>query len=302
MAKKLPIQIKPDFTKDLIRTVESWPDSNYCALITRGGWIRLFNIAESRIVIDLFTHKDSGGVSVAMSSDGRHCFLGTYYAWGLACFDVSTGQMLWKRNDLRRFYGLTFSKAQNCLFCCFQGKSALRIDPKTGATLETFRGVNFISASPFSDAVLYGNQNQFTLRLGNGEKLWSAGRESFDVMDIAWSPGALAVSECVNCVKGDFGSAAGIRCFSLHGELLWRHRGRWTHIFSLMYRPESHQFIGFDPDRGKDIYLQYLNEQTGHLARELLMPHIMLGEFCQQGQKLLWVNYETNEFTLTSVS
>jgi hypothetical protein len=61
------------------------------------------------------------------------------------------------------------------------------------------------------------------------------------------------------------------------------------------------KFIGFDPDRGKDIYLVYLDEQTGRVLREQLMPNAMLGQFCQQGQKLFWVNFETNEFTLTSV-
>jgi len=270
--------------------------------ITRGGWIRLFNIAESRIDIDLFTNKDTGDIFVAMSPDDQNCFIGAYCSWGLTCFDTSTGQVVWKRDDLRRVYGLTYSKAQDCLFCCFQGKSALRIDPKTGATVETFRGVNLISASPFNDAVLFGNHKNFTLRLGQGEKLWSAPRESFAVMDVAWSPETLAISECVNVLKTSLGANAGVRCFSFHGELLWRHKGRWTHIFSLMYRPESHQFIGFDPDRGKDIYLVHLDEQTGRVVREQLMPHTMLGEFCQQGQKLLWVNYENNEFTLTSIS
>jgi len=85
MAKKPPIQIKPDFTKDFIRTLRSWPDSNYCALITRGGWIRLFNIAESRIDIDLFTNKDTGDIFVAMSPDDQNCFIGAYCSWGLTC-------------------------------------------------------------------------------------------------------------------------------------------------------------------------------------------------------------------------
>lgn len=301
MPKKQTVQVKPDFTKDFNRSAKSWFDSNYCALVTRGGWVRLFNVAENRIDIDLFTHKDTGDISIAMSPDDRFCFIGSYCSFGLTCFDVSPGQMVWKRNDLRRVYGLTYSKTQNCLFCCFQGKSALRIDPQTGATMDTFRGVNFISASPFSDVVLYGNHNQFTLRLGNGEKLWSARRESFAVMDVAWSPETLAISECANADPKGIRENAGIRCFSLHGKLLWRYKGRWTHIFSLMYRPSSRQFVGFDPDRGKDIYLIRLDEQTGRVFHEQVMPHTMLGEFCQQGQMLFWLNHETREFTLTPI-
>ncbi len=283
MAKKQSVQVKPDFSRDRNRTIESWFDSNFCALITRGGWVRLLNIAESRIDIDLFTHKDTGDVFVIMSPDDRYCIIGAYCSFGLTCFDTGTGQVVWKRNDLRRVYGLSFSKAQNCLFCCFQGKSALRIDPQTGTTIETFRGINFISASPFDDAVLFGNHNNFTLHSGKSEKLWSVPRESFAVMDVAWSPENLAISECADAARKAPGAHAGVRCFSFHGELLWRHKGRWTHIFSLMYRPESRQFIGFDPDRGKEIYLQFLDEQTGRVARELLLPHMMCGEFCKQG-------------------
>ena len=181
------------------------------------------------------------------------------------------------------FMGCRFPKRKTVYFVASKARAHCELIPKQGQQSETFRGINFISASPFDDAVLFGNHNNFTLHSGKSEKLWSVPRESFAVMDVAWSPENLAISECADAARKAPGAHAGVRCFSFHGELLWRHKGRWTHIFSLMYRPESRQFIGFDPDRGKEIYLQFLDEQTGRVARELLLPHMMCGEFCKQG-------------------
>jgi outer membrane protein assembly factor BamB len=301
MAKKQPVQNIPDFTKDAVNSVDSWFDSNYCALISWGGWVRLFNITEQRFVIDLFTHKDSGGVSVAMSSDDRHCFLGTYYSWGLACFDVSTGQMVWKRDDLKRFYGLAFSKAQQCLFGYFDGKSALRIDPKTGETIETFKTVKNISASPFDDAVLFGDGHRFTLRKSDGEKIWSVPRESFAVLNIAWSPETVAISE-VGSERRD-GTKAGIRCFSLHGKLLWRYEGRKHHVSPIMYKPSSHQYVGVDFTAGvSDAILVHWDEQTGQIHHEQAMSFNMPVEICRQGQMMFCVNRKSYEFALNPIS
>lgn len=303
MPKKQPIPNKPDFAEYSNLGVKSWFGSNYCALITWHGWVQLFNITESRIDIDLFTHKDTGDVFVAMSPDDRFCFIGVYCSFGLTCFDVGTGQVVWKRNDLRCFSGLIFSKAQNCLFCSFQDKGALRIDPQTGATLETFRGVKLVSASPFSDAVLFGTHNKFTLRRADGEKLWSVHREGFAARTIAWAAETIAISECVDDrAQKTSNLKSGIRCFTLHGELLWRFKGRWGSVSPLMYKPSTHQYVCIDTTGGKECFLVHLDEQTGRVDHEQSMPHTMHGEICQQGQKLFYINYETNEFTLTPIS
>src|SRR5262249_38677213 len=153
-----------------------WYGSAFCAAVSCGGWVRLFSISERRFVKDLFTHKDSGGLSVAMSPEDQYCFVGSYYAWGLACFDVRTGELVWKPDDLRRFYGLTFAPGLQSLFGYFDGKSALRIDPRTGETLETFRGVNYVAASAFRDSTLFGNNKSFILRNDAGQRLWSLAR------------------------------------------------------------------------------------------------------------------------------
>ncbi len=303
MSKRQPVQIIPDFTKDSVNRVDSWLNSNYCAIVSWGGWVRLFNIAEKRFAIDLFTHKDSGGVSVAMSPDDRHCFLGTYYSWGLACFDVSTGQIVWKRDDLKRFYGLSYSKAQQCLFAYFDGKSALRIDPKTVATLETFQRVNLVSASPFNDAVLFGDGGRrFTMHKPDGGITWTVPRESFAVLDIAWSAETVAISE-VGSERSN-GTRAGIRCYSLHGELLWRYEGKKHHMSPIMYQPNNRQYIGVDFGiyGPKDVLLVHWDELTGRICNEQEVPYAMRGAICQQGRLMFCVDRKTYEFSLNPIS
>ena len=233
-----------------------------------------------------------------MSPDDRHCFLGTYYSWGLACFHVSTGQIVWKRDDLKRFYGLSYSKAQQCLFAYFDGKSALRIDPKTGVTLETFKRVNHVSASPFNDAVLFGDGGRrFTMHKPDGGITWTVPRESWAVLDIAWSAETVAISE-VGSERRD-GGKAGIRCYSLHGELLWRYEGRKSHVSPFMFKPSSHHYVGVDFTAGvKDAIRVHWDEQTGHIHHEQAVTQIMPTEICQQGQMMFCVDRKTYEFSL----
>ncbi len=280
--------------------VDAWYGSRYCAVVSWGGWVRLFSISDRAFVRDLFTYKDSGGVSVAISADDQLCLVGSYYAWALACFDIRTGDLVWKREDLRRFYGLTFSPELNSLFGYFDGKSALRIDPRTGRTLESFRGVKDVAASPFTGLVLFGDSKSFVLRNGAGERLWAVPRESFAVLDVAWSPDTVAISE-VAATRSD-GAKAGIRCYSLHGELLWRYKGRKTHVQPLMYNPQVGGYVGVDFTAGtEDRFLVYWEEQTGGIKHERVIPHTMHGEICQQGSMMFSMNYKTYEWSLQPI-
>src|SRR5262249_19728474 len=151
-------------------------------------------------------------------------------------------ELVWKRDDLRRFYGLKFAPGLQSLFGYFDGKSALRIDPRTGETLETFRGVNYVAASAFRDSTLFGNNKSFILRNDAGQRLWSLARASFAVLDVGWSQETVAISEV----------GAPLRCYSSHGELLWRYKSRKTHVSPLMYCPTRHSYVGVDFTAGTE--------------------------------------------------
>jgi hypothetical protein len=297
---------KPDFSNDPVNKVQCWYGSAHCAVVSDGGWVRLFSIAERKFVRDFFTHQDPGVLNVAVSDDDQYCFVGSYYAWALACFEIRTGKIVWKREDLRRFYGLTYSPELRCLFGYLNEKSALMIDPKTGQTIESFRGVNYVNASPVNDLVLFGDTRKtFTLRNRSGLKLWTVRQEGFGhgPLNVGWSPGALAISETGPIHPG--GPHAGIRCYSSHGELLWRHKRYQAHTWPLMYCPNLRAYVGveFDPEQKPCLcWLVQWDEQTGRVRHEKLVRHPLDGGICHQGLFYFAVDRKTYDFSLEPIS
>ena len=280
--------------KDPVSSVNCWYGSDYCAVVSRDGWVRLFSLPDRCFLRDVFTHNDSGGVSVAFSADDQRCFLGSYHAWGLACFTVSTGECKWKREDLRRFRGLTFSAKLHRLFAYFEGKSALEMDPETGQTMQSFRGTTDLVASPLNDLLLFGDKKSLSLWRGTSKKLWTVSREGFAVLDVAWALDTVAISEARDTAR-DFG----VRCFSTHGELLWRHHSRKTQVSPLMYNPARRVYVGVDYTPGtEDRFLIHWDEETGKIQHERTIPHTMHGALCQRGETSFRINWSTWEFSL----
>jgi hypothetical protein len=286
--------------KEGVEAVNGWFDSRFCAVTSTKGVVRLYSIAERSFVAEFQTIEDAGGISVAMSSDDRYCFLGTYYAWALACFEVSTGKLEWKRKDLARFYGLSFSAGQQALFGYFHGKSALKLNPSTGETVQSYRGIQEVYASPISGDTLLVDKKKLSLHGTDGKRLWSAQRESFAILEVAWSPGTVAISEALE--DGLETGTSGIRCYGRHGELLWRYKGRKGHMSPLMYRPEDRCYIGVDFRAGpKDRLLVRWDEETGEIKNEQVIPSSRHGKLCAKGRTMCCVNYKTFETEMLAV-
>jgi hypothetical protein len=281
---------------DCVNKAIGWQDSPFIAVVTWNGIVKLFDASSQRFVAEFSIHKNSGGVNVAISSNNKQCFCGTYYAWGLACFDIGTGRVVWHRKDLKRFYGLSFSPARNSLFAYFDGKGALELDPNSGATRNEFRGVVEIHASRCDESLLLAERKKIVFVGKDGKKLWSVPRESFAILDVAWSQDTVAISE-VGADNPD-GSKAGIRCFSLHGELLWRYKGQNTHVDPLQFRQRTNSFIGVDFTSGEACLLVELDKDSGKVSRQKIVPSLPHWGFCQSTEQYFTVNHTSYEVAL----
>jgi hypothetical protein len=214
----------------------------------------------------------------------------------LACFDVSTGQVIWRRKDLKKFYGLSFSRARNSLFAYFDGKSALELDPLTGVTQTEFRGVVEVDTSPYDESLLFAERKKFSFFGKELKRLWSVPRESFAVLGIAWSTGSVAISEVGSELPN--GHRAGIRCYSLGGELLWRYQGQNDHIDAIQYRPRTKSFVGVDFTAGKAYMLVELDEDTGNAIHQKIIPTLPHWGFCENGEQFFSVDHISYEVTI----
>ena len=278
---------------DSVNRLDSWFSSDYCAAVTWGGHVKLFSISQSRFVADIFTHKDSGGISVALSGDDLLGFVGTYYAWGLACFEIATGKQIWKRSDLKHFYGLSYSQTQGSLFGYFNGKSGLRIDPHTGKTLETLRDCKHISCSPFDGCVLIRGGKKVRLVSKSEGVLWNCPASGFAALDVAWSPTLVVLSEAGSDCGG------GVRCFEIStGKLRWSNA---EHCINIMYCPGTQQFVGIGGKKGLPSLMCFRwEEETGDMNITEI-PKLFQKAICNKGQLIYSIEPKSFESSLMKI-
>jgi hypothetical protein len=107
-----------DFSRAGTRRIRTFAAAASGPMVVGAGWdghVYVWDVETRTRVREFPTSEDSGGVSVALTPQGRECFVGTYYAWGVACLDVASKEKRWHRTDLKKVYGLATS-ASNVVF------------------------------------------------------------------------------------------------------------------------------------------------------------------------------------------
>lgn len=265
-----------------VNEVFSWPESDYCAVKTCNDWLRLYDLKRREFVQE-FRIPDSGGMSVAVSADDRFLFLATYYSWGMACVEIASRKFVWRRKDLKRFNGLSFSPKDNCLYAEFDRGSAIKIDSMTGETIAKFPRIGEVSVSSYGDYVLMCDPKYMCLRDTAGNSLQKWPREGFKVLTVGWSTQTIAIVECVDLLT--LQEKYGTRVYDLKsGALVWRQPRKETQPLGIMFKPEGEYVAieGLMKNLGKNI-LVHLDEQTGSIKRQPIPVTEMMCKMCGRG-------------------
>src|ERR1700743_3832223 len=109
------------------------------------------------------TTLDAGGSRLAVSHDGGLLAVGAYQRYGIAAYRSSDGSELWRRKDLKKGQGIRFS--YNCarIVCCLDGSASERLDPLTGESGKTLRGIRNFWTSSFASQCLLQRANDYLL-------------------------------------------------------------------------------------------------------------------------------------------
>jgi len=263
-----------------VSATHAWPSSNYCAVATWNSWLRLYDLGRGEFVQEFNLPPDMGGMSAAVSHDDRFLYVGTWYAWGLACVEIATRRFVWKRTDLKRFRGLCFSPKDDCLYAEFDRAPAMKIDGRTGETVTKLPRVSEVSVSPYGDYLLTCEPKHLCLRDTSGSVLQKWPREGFAVHRVGWSPRTVAIVECEDLLtlKEKFGT----RAYDLRtGALLWRLPRKETFPLGIMFRPES-EYVAMEHNLGADVIVR-LNEQTGAIRRQTVPIANLKCKTCGRG-------------------
>jgi hypothetical protein len=203
------------------------------------------------------SHRETGGVVIALSPTGTECFAGSYLAWGMACMDVARGAQLWHRPDLKRFHEITIANDGKVAIASFRGRTGLTLDSGSGESIERHIGLRGFHASRFDTSSLKeGRQFDLCNNAGSHFK-WPP--ESFALLCCTFSPDACVVSE------------SGVPSYAVDlksGQRLWTYASRaGAHIIALDYCERLSRFVAVEYAYTED------SRKTGPMVALLHLDH-----------------------------
>ena len=178
-----------------------------------------------------------GGPRLTLNSSGERCVAASWKGGrhgGVACYEATTGKLIWHRPDLRQTQRLRFAATDATVWCVPESGPTKCLDPTDGRTLDTITGLQDIFDSEHSpDLLLEKRKRDYILKKSDSLQI---PRLKFAILDAAFRVRSLAISE----------AGGSVRCIdSATGDELWRHSpGRYVHFLRLWYSHVDANFYG----------------------------------------------------------
>ena len=227
---------------------------------------------------------DFGGRRLAINPRGDMCAIASYRLGGLACYASDTGEAICIRDDLKKLQYVSYSQDGKRLYCGSETGPLTVLDAETGADLVRYPSTVNVYSSPFQPLELLEKRGKgpFELRDFEGNRIAKIGRTTFAILDAAFSPDRLCITE----------SGGPVRCLDAKtGAELWRYTPRpCHHILKLAYSYKAGAFYGVERE-----YMKTGKKRLLRLDPELGKPTLAasLGKpcatevFCSRGEALL---------------
>lgn len=221
--------------------------------------VQIWDLRSAERIAEFDTVFSFGGQRLAIGASGEHCVAAGWTRGvfgGVACYQSSSGKVLWHRTDLNEMSDVKFSLAGSNVWCVTDGSTVL-LDSLTGDTLDELSGLHNIYDSSYSDVRLLDKpKRNYTVR---GKHDFTIPRLTFALLDAVIGPTSVCVSE----------SGGLTRCVELlSGTELWRYDpGKWNHILRLWYRAADDAFYGvqWEYNKGSQRSLIRFEAQTGQI-------------------------------------
>lgn len=225
----------PTINASLIRQLAT--SGEIVAAVDANDTIHVWSIASYTKLCEVTPFPKAPGIRVALSRDGGTLYAGSWYAGGVIGYSLSEFRELWRRKDLVRFSSITADGWDGGLYCCFDGRASIRLDPPNGQTAEKLRGVKEIYASSHGDCYLVGGKHLDIVSKPTITR-FAIPRLTFAVLAVAFAPDCVALSE----------SGGPIRCLSLEtGAENWRHMPEpGVHLTDLAFCESLNLFVGIE--------------------------------------------------------
>lgn len=220
-----------------IRCMAPSKRSTRVAAATLENHVQIWDVETRAVVSEFETVFSFGGHRLSLDPLGERCIAAAWKAGkrgGVACYETSTGKLIWHRQDLRQTQRVRFSPGGEVAWCVPDSGPSKLLDTANGKTLDALTGLRDIFDSEYSaDLLLEKRKRDYILRK---EKARQIPRLTFAILDVAFGPQSFAISE----------SGGPLRCIgSSTGTELWRQSpGKQIHFVRVWYRQTDGQFYG----------------------------------------------------------
>jgi hypothetical protein len=232
----------------------SWASTRIAAALVERRTVQIWDVRSGDRIAEFDTVFGLGR-QLAMDASGELCVAAGWTRGvneGVACYQSSSGKVLWHRTDLDGSSVVKCSLASSSVWCENDGTTML-LDALTGDTLEEISGKIYDSA--YSDVRLLAKPKRNYILMGKQD--FTIPRLTFALLDAAIGPTSVCISE----------SGGLTRCFELSsGTERWRYDpGKWNHLLRLWYRAADDAFYGvqWEYNKGSQRGLLRFEQQTG---------------------------------------
>lgn len=176
--------------------------------------VAVWSLRSKERIAEFETVLDYGGRRLAwVPGEEPVVVAGGYASGGVAAYDAVTGRTLWHRPEFRGVQSLIGIPGTTQCAVGIEGRSMRILDAVTGEIVTTFRAAEDCFVSPYAPlALLAGRSPAFRCcAMPVGETVWGGTLEGHAVLDVAFSPDSVLISE----------STGPVRCLDLSGTPRW---------------------------------------------------------------------------------
>jgi WD40 repeat protein len=222
---------------DIIRHLSAAPESPFFLAAKFERQVYLFKVDQPDPLLEIGTHLDFGGHRLAIVPEKQVAVASAFYRYGIEAYSLKDAKLRWARKDLKKVQVIRKMPNGASILCFFADKAACRLDVTSGSTIETRRGLLDAYFSSEAELTLEspGRGDKYWIKTMDGQKLFPINKESFALLDVAFSPSHVAVTEPGNH----------LRVYSLNdGKLSGAyHPPKGYHVLSIAHLRPRNEFV-----------------------------------------------------------
>jgi len=199
--------------------------------------VQIWDLATRERITEFETVFGFGGRRLALDAAGQKCVTagwGQGKRGGVACYEASTGKLIWHRQDLRQTQRVRFSSRRGGFWCLPESGRTRLLDPDNGSEVDSIAGFHRFCENEYSgELLLERRKRDYILRNGQSRKI---PRITHGILSAAFGTQSFVMSE----IGGP------VRCIdSSAGTELWRVTPeRGSHFLFLWFRGTDGDFCG----------------------------------------------------------